>query len=139
MIDSIIAREVGEEIGIATSNPNAPTVLRVVENRAGVHNLIVCTLCSCYPSSLLGLSPSWYKSRNYRARAIKEPRKVLEEFGLHLPQSTKIIVHDSTADCRYLVLPMPPSHLTSEDIARLSIEDLKAYVSRDSMIGVAIL
>lgn len=132
-----IASKAAGEIDIVTSNPNAPTVLRVVENRPNLHNLIVCTLCSCYPSALLGLSPSWYKSRNYRARAVREPRKVLEEFGLSLPQSTRIVVHDSTADCRYLVLPQPPESLSQEDIQRMSVEELKAYVTRDSMIGVA--
>jgi nitrile hydratase len=101
--------------------------------------VIVCTLCSCYPTAVLGLSPSWYKSRNYRARVIREPREVLKEFGLVLPSSTKIHVCDSTADCRYMVLPMPPTHLTKEKVASLSIEELKSFVTRDSTIGVAVL
>ncbi len=134
-----IAKSAADEVDIVTSNPNAPTVLRVAENEPNVHNLIVCTLCSCYPAALLGLSPSWYKSRNYRARAIREPRKVLEEFGLILPPTTRIVVHDSTADCRYMVLPQPPQSLSEEDIQRLSIEELMKYVTRDSMIGVAVL
>ena len=127
------------DVGITTSNPNAPTVLRVVANSEDTHNLIVCTLCSCYPSALLGLSPAWYKSRNYRARAVREPRAVLREFGLVLPASTRVVVHDSTADCRYLVIPRPPAALSDEDIARMSIEELRALVTRDSMVGVAVL
>ena len=101
--------------------------------------MIVCTLCSCYPAGLLGLSPAWYKSRNYRARVVREPRQVLKEFGLVLPSDVSIQVHDSTADLRYLVIPMPPSSLTAEDIQTKSVEELKAYVTRDSMIGVAVL
>lgn len=122
-----------------TSNPNAATVLRVVANTPTVHNVIVCTLCSCYPLGLLGFSPSWYKSRAYRSRVVREPRKVLSEFGLELPASTAIRVHDSTADCRYFVLPLPPAHLSAEDIARMSHAELRALVTRDSMIGVAVL
>ena len=72
----------------------------VVENTASAHHVIVCTLCSCYPSSLLGMAPAWYKSRAYRARTIREPRAVLAEFGLQLPREQRIVVHDSTADCR---------------------------------------
>ena len=127
------------DVGITTSNPNAPTVLRVVANSATTHNLVVCTLCSCYPSALLGLSPAWYKSRNYRARAVREPRAVLSEFGLRLPASTRVVVHDSTADCRYLVIPLPPARLSEADIAGMSLEELRALVTRDSMIGVAVL
>lgn len=127
------------ELGIVTSNPNAPTVLRVNANSATEHHVVVCTLCSCYPFPLLGFSPSWYKSRNYRARVIYEPRKVLEEFGLILPAEKKIVVHDSTADCRYMVVPEPPSYLTAEMIQEMSEEDLRKVVTRDSMIGVAVL
>ena len=122
------------ELGISVSNPNAPTVLIIVENTATVHNLVVCTLCSCYPGSVLGISPAWYKSRNYRARAVREPRKVLKEFGTELPTDVSIVVHDSTADCRYMVLPLRP-----EGTEGWSKEQLRAIVTRDSMIGVCIL
>lgn len=106
--------------------------LVVAENSASVHHVVVCTLCSCYPTALLGRSPAWYKSLNYRARAASEPRRVLQEFGLDLPESVEVRVLDSTADMRYLVLPRRPvgtEHLSEEELARL--------VSRDSMIGVA--
>lgn len=136
---SNIAPAAALEHGITTSNPNAPTVLRVVANTPTVHNVIVCTLCSCYPLGLLGFSPSWYKSRAYRARVVFEPRKVLSEFGLNLPATTGIRVHDSTADCRYFVLPLPPAHLSESDIQSMSHAELKALVTRDSMIGVAVL
>jgi nitrile hydratase len=107
--------------------------LVVVENTPEVHNVIVCTLCSCYPRWLLGLPPDWYKSRNYRSRVVREPRAVLQEFGLNLPDNVTVRVHDSNADMRYLVLPMrPPS---TED---LSEEQLAAIVTRDTMIGVAV-
>jgi nitrile hydratase len=122
---------VGEEIGIRTSNPNAPTVLTVVENTPQVHNLVVCTLCSCYPSSLLGIAPSWYKSSEFRARAVREPRKVLEDFGTILPSGKSICVHDSTADHRYLVLPERPDKTEG-----WSEQELRKLITRDSMIGV---
>lgn len=127
------AAAAASELGIATSNPNAPTVLTVVPNTPESHNLVVCTLCSCYPSGLLGIAPSWYKSRLYRARAVREPRNVLASFGTHVAAATTIRVHDSTADHRYLVLPIRPKgtdHLTSEELKRL--------VTRDSMVGVTI-
>lgn len=124
---------------MATSNQNAVTVLRVVANTPTVHNVIVCTLCSCYPVGLLGFSPSWYKSRAYRSRVVREPRAVLQEFGLTLPADVAVRVHDSTADCRFLVLPMPPAHLSAADIERMTHAELKALVTRDSMIGVAVL
>jgi nitrile hydratase len=104
----------------------------VVENTPGVHNVIVCTLCSCYPWPVLGLPPNWYKSPPYRARMVREPRVVLAEMGLDLPQSTSIRVWDSSAEVRYLVLPERPSG--SEG---MSDEQLAALVSRDAMIGVA--
>ncbi len=122
-----------------TSNPNAETVLRVMANTPTVHNVVVCTLCSCYPLGLLGFSPAWYKSRAYRSRVVREPRRVLAEFGLELPAATTIRVHDSTADCRYFVLPLPPAHLSQEDVRRMSEAELRALVSRDSLIGVAVL
>ena len=107
--------------------------LVVVENTDKVHNMIVCTLCSCYPRAVLGLPPSWYKSREYRSRAVYEPRKVLAEFGTHLSGDTEVRVHDSTADMRYLVLPQRPKgteHMTEDELA--------ALVTRDSMIGVSL-
>ena len=107
--------------------------LIVVENTADTHNVIVCTLCSCYPRNLLGLPPDWYKQREYRSRTVREPRKVLAEFGLNLPDSVKVQVHDSTADMRYLVLPKRP-----EGTEGWSAERLAEIVGRDSMIGVAV-
>ena len=107
--------------------------LVVVENTADVHNVVVCTLCSCYPRSLLGLPPAWYKSADYRARVVREPGAVLAEFGTRLAERVAVRVHDSTADMRYLVLPMRP-----EGTAGLDEAALAALVSRDSMIGVAV-
>ena len=107
--------------------------LVVVENTPGVHNVVVCTLCSCYPRMLLGIPPEWYKSRNYRSRTVREPRAVLSEFGLLLKEETRIRVHDSTADMRYLVLPMRPADTEGWDEERLA-----SIVTRDCMIGVAI-
>ncbi|HYM30238.1 MAG TPA: nitrile hydratase subunit alpha [Candidatus Cybelea sp.] len=110
-----------------------PTRLVVVENTPEVHNMVVCTLCSCYPRFLLGLPPLWYKSRAYRSRAVREPRVVLSEFGTHLADNVTVRVHDSTADMRYLVLPMRPAGTDGMDEAALA-----ALVSRDSMIGVSL-
>jgi nitrile hydratase subunit alpha len=107
--------------------------LVVVENTPQVHNAIVCTLCSCYPRVLLGIPPDWYKSRNYRSRMVREPRAVLEEFGLRIPADVTIRVHDSTADMRYMVLPMRPAGTEGWNEDRLA-----ALVNRDSMIGVAL-
>lgn len=118
-----------EELGL-----NAPTELVVVENTDGVHNVIVCTLCSCYPWTLLGLPPTWYKSPEYRARVVIEPRAVLAEFGVHLEKSTEIRVWDSTAETRYLVLPRRPAHTRG-----WSIDDLVAIVTREAMTGVALV
>jgi nitrile hydratase len=101
-----------------------------LENTPARHNMVVCTLCSCYPWPVLGLPPAWYKSAPYRSRAVREPRRVLEEFGLRLPESTEIRVWDSTAEVRYLVLPMRPSGTDG-----LPEEELAALVTRDSMIG----
>jgi nitrile hydratase len=109
------------------------TRLVVVENTPREHNVIVCTLCSCYPRMLLGIPPDWYKSRNYRARVVREPRTVLAEFGLRIAEDVTIRVHDSTADMRYMVLPMRPAGSEGWDAARLA-----ATVSRDCMIGVAV-
>ena len=118
-------RELGIEIG--------PTRLIVVENTPDLHNLVVCTLCSCYPRMLLGLPPDWYKSRAYRSRAVREPRAVLREFGTELPADAEVRIHDSTADMRYLVLPRRPEGADS-----LDEEALGALVSRDAMIGVTL-
>jgi len=104
----------------------------VVENTPRVHNLITCTLCSCYPRSILGQPPSWYISKAYRARSVREPRAVLKEFGLDLSLDMKLVVHDSNADMRYLVLPEPP-----RDFVRHSASELAAMISRDHLIGVA--
>lgn len=107
--------------------------LVVVENTADVHNVVVCTLCSCYPRWLLGLPPDWYKSREYRSRTVREPRAVLGEFGVHLPADTTVRVHDSTADMRYLVVPARPAGTDSLDEVALA-----RLVSRDAMIGTAL-
>ena len=117
------------EIGI--SLPENGAQLQVVENTNDVHHLVVCTLCSCYPRPLLGRPPDWYKSINYRSRAVNEPRSVMEEFGLELPDAMRVDVHDSTADLRYLVLPQRPAGTEG-----WSEEALAGLVSRDSMIGV---
>jgi len=122
-----------QELDIESSNPNAQTKLIVVENTAKEHHVIVCTLCSCYPSAILGISPAWYRSRTYRARTVREPRVVLAEFGLTISKDVKIIVHDSTADCRYLVLPRRPAG--TQD---MNEQQLQKIVSRDSMLGVSV-
>jgi nitrile hydratase len=121
--------EAAEEIGLDVG----PLKLVVVENTSSVHNVIVCTLCSCYPRMLLGLPPDWYKSRNYRSRMVREPRAVLAEFGTVISDDVAIRVHDSTADMRYLVVPERPAgteNWSEAELARL--------VTRDSMIGVAL-
>lgn len=119
-------REMGFDIG--------PLHLVAVENTADTHNMIVCTLCSCYPRNLLGLPPDWYKTRAYRSRAVREPRAVLREFGVELPQTTQIRVHDSTADMRYIVLPARPEGTDGMDAAALA-----RLVTRDSMIGTGLV
>lgn len=108
--------------------------LVVVENTPAVHNLVVCTLCSCYPRPVLGLPPDWYKSRAYRSRAVREPRAVLAEFGTTLPADVEVRVHDSTADMRYLVLPLRPP-----DTDQLDESALAGLVTRDTMIGTALV
>jgi len=102
-------------------------------NTPTTHNMVVCTLCSCYPWPVLGLPPVWYKSPPYRARAVKEPRAVLMEFGVMLPETTEVRVWDSTAEVRYLVVPMRPSGTDG-----LNAEQLADFISRDSMIGTAL-
>ena len=104
--------------------------LVVVENAPEVHNLIVCTLCSCYPRNVLGRPPDWYKSFEYRSRAVREPRAVMREFGFAPPEGTRVAVHDSTADVRYMVLPMRPPGTDGMDE-----DELAALVTRDSLIG----
>ena len=116
------------ELGIDASGP---VEFVVVENTPEVHNLIVCTLCSCYPRAILGRPPDWYKSFNYRSRAVKEPRAVMHEFGFEPPDDVEVVVHDSTADMRYMVLPMRPPG--TDD---MSEEELAELVTRDSLIGV---
>jgi nitrile hydratase alpha subunit len=106
---------------------------RTVENTPQLHNVIVCTLCSCYPKMLLGVPPAWYKSLAYRSRTVVDPRGVLAEFGVELPEGTQVRVHDSTADLRYIVLPMRPKGTRG-----WSEEQLAAIVTRDSMIGTAV-
>ena len=117
------------ELGVQVPGPK----LLAVENTDDVHNVIVCTLCSCYPRMLLGIPPDWYKSRNYRSRMVREPRAVLAEFGLRIPEHVQIRVHDSSADMRYMVLPMRPAGTEG-----WSEERLAGLVNRDSMIGVAV-
>jgi nitrile hydratase len=118
------ATELGIKVGEAQ--------LIVVENTPGLHNLVCCTLCSCYPRSILGQPPSWYISKAYRARAVREPRAVLAEFGLALANDVELRVHDSNADMRYLVLPERPASTQG-----MSEEELAAFITRDCMIGVA--
>jgi len=106
---------------------------RTVESTAKVHNVIVCTLCSCYPKMLLGIPPAWYKSLAYRSRAVADPRGVLAEFGVEVPKGVEVRVHDSTADLRYLVLPMRPKATRGWSEAELA-----AIATRDCMIGTAV-
>ncbi len=108
----------------------SPTVFTVLENTHDVHNVIVCTLCSCYPRALLGMSPAWYKSRSYRARVVREPRAVLAEFGVVLDDPIEVRVHDSTAELRYMVLPQRPPGTDGWTEAELA-----NIVTRDSLIG----
>ena len=119
------SRDMGFDIG--------PMHLIAVENTASVHNVVVCTLCSCYPRNLLGLPPDWYKSRAYRSRTVIEPRKVLSEFGVDIAQDVQVRVHDSTADMRYIVLPAQPARTRG-----LLENELAQWVTRDSMIGVGL-
>ena len=114
-------------------DPEHPAEFVVVENTPKVHNLIVCTLCSCYPRAILGRPPDWYKSFEYRSRAVREPRAVMREFGFEAPEDVEVLVHDSTADVRYMVLPMRPAgtgDLDEEELARLT--------TRDSLVGVGV-
>jgi nitrile hydratase len=119
------AREMGLDIG--------PVEVRAVKDTERLHNVIVCTLCSCYPVGLLGASPDWYKSREYRSRIVREPRAVLAGFGTHVPPDVELRVHDSSADLRYLVIPVRPPGTEG-----MSEEQLAALVTRDCMIGTAL-
>ena len=135
-LDSGYKARVLEDVNAAAAELGidaGPIPIRAVESTAGVHNLIVCTLCSCYPRLLIGLPPDWYKARAYRSRAVREPRAVLAEFGLELPEGARVEVHDSTADLRWMVLPARPS-----GTADWNEERLAATVTRDCMIGVAV-
>ena len=111
-----------------------PTRLMVVESTEAVHNVICCTLCSCFPRMLMGIPPDWYKSESYRSRVVREPRVVLKEFGTEPPADVEVRVHDNTADMRYLVLPNRPAGTDG-----MSPEELAKLVTRDSMIGVKIV
>ena len=106
----------------------------VVENTSSVHNIVVCTLCSCYPWPVLGLPPKWYKEAPYRSRVVIEPREVLKEFGTNIPSTKEVRVWDSSAEIRYMVLPQQPNHAK-----KMSEEELAKIVTRDSMIGVETL
>jgi nitrile hydratase alpha subunit len=123
------ARAAALELGL---DPGPSPVVVALENTAAVHHLVVCTLCSCYPRALLGPPPDWYKSLPYRSRAVSDPRGVLDEFGVVLPDDVEVRVVDSTADIRYLVIPRPPAGTET-----MSEDELARMVTRDSMIGVA--
>lgn len=108
--------------------------IRVIANTDETHNVVVCTLCSCYPWPVLGLAPAWYKSPAYRSRVVREPRAVLKEFGLELPNSMQVRVWDSTAEVRYLILPRRPANTEA-----MSLDELAEIVTRDGMIGTALV
>ncbi|WP_282609921.1 nitrile hydratase subunit alpha [Pelagibius sp. Alg239-R121] len=127
MLDDVIAA--ADELGIDAGG----IPIKAIENTDRVHNVIVCTLCSCYPRLLIGLPPDWYKARAYRSRVVREPRAVLEEFGTSIPDDMEVRVHDSTADLRYMVLPARPKGTEA-----LDEEALAALVTRDCMIGTAV-
>ena len=124
------AKAAASELGM---EPEHPAEFIVVENTPDVHNLIVCTLCSCYPRAVLGGPPDWYKSFQYRSRAVREPRAVMGEFGFEPPEDVEVLVHDSTADARYMVFPMRPPG--TEDLV---VEELARLVTRDSLVGVSV-
>jgi nitrile hydratase len=123
-----------DELGFSMSTGPVPLRLTVVPNTPTAHNVLVCTPCSCYPIGLLGPSPSWYKSEAYRARVVRDPRAVLAEFGLTLPADTEIVVHDTSAESRHMVLPMRP-----EGSAGLDEAALASLVTREGLIGTASL
>jgi nitrile hydratase subunit alpha len=123
------ARSAALELGL---DPGPSPVVEAIENTETIHNVVVCTLCSCYPRALLGPPPAWYKSLPYRSRAVSDPRGVLHEFGVDLDDDVEVRVYDSTADIRYLVIPRRP-----EGTESMAEDELAALVTRDSMIGVA--
>lgn len=123
-----------EELGYSMRGGVRPQLLVALENTAAVHNVVVCTLCSCYPIALLGPSPPWYKSEAYRSRVVREPRAVLHEFGLELAETVEVRVWDASAETRYLVLPRRPDGSDG-----LSEEQLASLVTRNGMIGTAAL
>jgi nitrile hydratase subunit alpha len=125
------AREAALDVGL---DPGPSPVVVALENTEAVHHMVVCTLCSCYPKALLGPPPDWYKSLPYRSRAVSDPRGVLREFGVELPADVEVRVVDSTADIRYLVVPLRPAG--SEGMAE---DELVPLITRDSMIGVALV
>jgi nitrile hydratase len=120
------------DLGLSMAGGLQEQRLKVVANTADEHNVVVCTLCSCYPIALLGPSPGWYKSEAYRSRVVRDPRGVLREFGLELPAATRVSVWDASAESRYMVLPRRP-----EGTASLSEEELAALVTRKGLIGTA--
>jgi nitrile hydratase len=120
------------ELGLSMSTGPQPQRFTVLPNTPQRHHVLVCTLCSCYPISLLGPSPSWYKSEAYRARVVREPRAVLAEFGLVLPAETEIVVHDTSAESRHMVLPLRPAGTEG-----LGEAELAALVTREGLIGTA--
>jgi nitrile hydratase len=122
-----------EELGLSMGGGIQPQRLKVVANTETQHNVIVCTLCSCYPIALLGPSPTWYKSEAYRARVVRDPRGVLAEFGTELPEHVRITVWDASAETRYLVLPRRPAVPVSDEA------ELAALVTRNGLIGTAVL
>ncbi len=128
LLDGVAA---AEEMGITMYDDTDFTVL---ENTDNIHHMIVCTLCSCYPRPVLGLPPDWYKSKEYRSRAVKEPRAVLAEFGTIVPDEVDIVVNDSTANQRYMVLPLRP-----KGTENFTQDQLEALVTRDAMIGVKVI
>jgi len=123
-------KTINKDFGLQISTP---LELVVLENTSDVHNVVVCTLCSCYPRMLLGIPPAWYKSTDYRSRVVMEPRAVLREFGLDLSEQIQVRVSDSTADIRYLVLPMRPP-----GTEKMTLDELEPLVTRDTMIGTAV-
>lgn len=131
--------EASKEVGIdwleptGEGTPSDYTFFYPLENTPEVHNVIVCTLCSCYPRPVLGMSPDWYRTPNYRRRLVRQPREVLAEFGLHLPQDVEVRVHDSNQKSRFMVMPMRPAGTDG-----WSEDQLAAIVTRDTMIGVAL-
>jgi nitrile hydratase subunit alpha len=121
------------ELGLSMRGRMQEQRLKVVQNTEQQHNVIVCTLCSCYPRALLGMPPTWYKSENYRRRVVREPRAVLREFGTVIPDDVSIRVHDSNADMRYVVVPMRPKGTEGWDE-----EQLASILTRDTLVGVAL-